>query len=202
MTGKKDIDWDGIEPHYRAGTRSLRDIAVEFGTTHTSIRKKAAELGWTRDLEGKIKARRLHLVSKAAVSNIVSIEKAASEQQIVEANANLQKDLILSHRADIRKARTVAGGLLDELGVLGEHRIAFEQLGEEMADPDKVGRDRKAEQFQAVVSFAGRVDCTKKLAETFKTLIGLEREAFGIEQRHSIETEEGSQNLKITFVAA
>jgi hypothetical protein len=199
---RKEIDWDGIEPHFRANVRSLRDIAAEFGTTHTSIRKKATELGWTRDLQGKIKARYLHLVSKAALSNVVSIEKAATEQQIVEANADLQKNLILSHRADIRAARSVAVGLLDELRELGEHRIDFMQLGEQMADPEKPGRDRKAEQFQAVVSFAGRVDCTKKLTESFKTLIGLEREAFGIESRHSIESEESLQNLKITFVPA
>lgn len=180
----------------------MRDIAAQYGTTHTSIRKKAKELGWTRDLEGKIKARVLHLVSKSAVSTIDSTERAATEQQIVEANADLQKNLILSHRADIRAARAVAVGLLDELRELGKHRIDFTLLGEEMENPDKSGRDRKAEQFQAVVSFAGRVDSTKKLAETFKTLVGLEREAFGIESRHSIESEEGLQNLKITFVGA
>lgn len=198
---RKETDWEGVELHFRAGTRSLRDIAAQYGTTHTSIRKKAKELGWTRDLEGKIKARVLHLVSKSAVSTIDSTERAATEQQIVEANADLQKNLILSHRADIRAARAVAVGLLDELRELGEHRIEFEELGEEFRNADST-RDRRAEQYQAVIGFAGRVDCTKKLAETFKTLVGLEREAFGIESRHSIESEEGLQNLKITFVAA
>lgn len=203
MSKKKDIDWDAVEPHFRANTRSLRDIAAEFGTTHTSIAKKAKKEGWTRDLRGKIKARTLHLVSKAAVSKKVSTEKAVSDREIIEANAETQKNVILAHRADIRAARGVAGKLLDELRVLGEHRVEFEELGEVMRDPDeKTGRDRRNELYNAVIGFHGRIDSAKKLAETFKIIFGLEREAFGIESRHSLEGEEGAQNLKITFVAA
>jgi hypothetical protein len=47
----KNIDWDSIEIHYRAGARALTDIAAEFGTAESSIRKRAKRYGWTRKPE-------------------------------------------------------------------------------------------------------------------------------------------------------
>lgn len=47
----KNIDWDSIEIHYRAGARALTDIAAEFGTAESSIRKRAKKYGWTRNPE-------------------------------------------------------------------------------------------------------------------------------------------------------
>lgn len=45
----KNIDWDSIEVHYRAGARALRDIAAEFGVNESAIRKRAKRYGWIRN---------------------------------------------------------------------------------------------------------------------------------------------------------
>jgi hypothetical protein len=55
------------------------------------------------------------------------------------------------------------------------------RLGEQMFEPDeKTGRDRRNEIYTKVISSAGRIDNMKKLSETLKNLISLEREAYGI----------------------
>lgn len=45
----KVIDWLGVETEYRAGLQSLRKIAVEFGTSEGTIRRRAKQYGWVRD---------------------------------------------------------------------------------------------------------------------------------------------------------
>lgn len=67
-------DWERIELDYRAGVKTLRQIAGEHGTTHTSIGKRAKRDGWERDLAAKIQAKADVLVSKSAVSKQVSTE--------------------------------------------------------------------------------------------------------------------------------
>lgn len=201
MMDKKVPDWEKIETEFRAGVRSLRDIAAEHGTTHTTIRTKADKEGWTRDKQGKIKARRLELLSRAVVSIPLSTEGKKADQEVIEANALTQTNVILAHRKDIRQVRKVAAGLVEELEAISANRVELETIGEELRNPD-LSRDKKNEIYNSVIGFSGRVDAVKKLAETVKLLIPLEREAFGIESKQSLEGEEALQNLKVVFEAA
>jgi hypothetical protein len=41
-------DWERIEADYRAGVRTLRDIASEHGITHAGVMKRAKRDGWAR----------------------------------------------------------------------------------------------------------------------------------------------------------
>lgn len=45
----KKPDWEIIEGVYKAGARSLRDIAQEYGTSEAGIRRRAKKYGWVRD---------------------------------------------------------------------------------------------------------------------------------------------------------
>ena len=47
---KSGADWERIELDYRAGVKSLREIASEHGITEGAIRKRARRDGWERDL--------------------------------------------------------------------------------------------------------------------------------------------------------
>ena len=60
-------DWERIELDYRAGVKTLRQIADENGITHGAINKRAKRDGWERDLSDKIQRKADALVSKAAV---------------------------------------------------------------------------------------------------------------------------------------
>ena len=69
MTDKKlTPDWERIELDYRAGVKTLRQIAEEHGISHVAITKRAKRDGWTRDLSAKIQSKAEELVTKELVS--------------------------------------------------------------------------------------------------------------------------------------
>ena len=165
MTEKPAVDWEGIERDYRAGLLTLRQIGEQHGVTHGAINKRAKRDGWDRDLSAKIKAKAESLVSKQAVSKEVSKERKVSEQAIIEANAQAITNVILSHRTGIGRLRAIAESLMVKLE-LPESEIKF---------PDQVAS-------------------VKSLSETLKNLIGLERQAFNVDQagtpKEGIDTDE------------
>lgn len=181
-------DWEAIEQDYRAGLKSLREIAAEHGITHAAIRKRAAKDGWDRDLSAKIKARAEALVSKAEVSSEVSAETAVSDRAIIEANAEVIKQIRLAHRKDIARARKHAMRLLDELEHTAESIDLIEQLealvAEDRQDTDgEQDRDKRWAALQKVLALPTRTQTMKALAETMTKLIALEREAYSLETK-------------------
>lgn len=173
---KRVIDWEAIEREYRAGIRSLRDIADQFGVTEGAIRKRARRDGWERDLSGKIAAQAEALVRKDAVRESVR----ADERAIIESNAELQATAILSHRSDIRRNRDLLSRLLAELTAQTGDPAMFDRLGELLRDPDANGMDKLNEIYKKSISLPARIKGMKDLVDTLRVLIALEREAFGI----------------------
>lgn len=175
-------DWEAIESAYRAGVMSLREIASQHGVTHTAISKRAKKEMWERDLKAKIKAKADALVSKREVSKQVSSEKVVSERQLIEANAEVIATVRMEHRGDIRRARTLANALFDELEAECADVESLRKLGALMLDPDENGRDRLNELYNAIISMPERVKSMKALSETLKNLIGLERLAYSMDE--------------------
>lgn len=177
---KPAVDWERIEIEYRAGTKSTREIASEHGVSHTIINRRAKAGEWARDLKAKIKAKADALVSRSEVSRQVSMETRITETLTVEVEATVQSRIRIGHRTDIARFRRLALALLAELEVETGDPALFEELGEMLRSEDDRGKDVRNDIYRKVISSAGRIDSMKKLAETLKTLIGLEREAFGI----------------------
>ncbi|QIC15384.1 hypothetical protein G3341_06530 [Providencia vermicola] len=177
----KRPDWEAIESAYRAGVMSLREIASQHGVSHTAIRKKASVEGWERDLNAKIKSKADSLVSKREVSKQVSSEKAISERQLIEANAEVIANVRMEHRGDIRRARELTNNLFDELSAECADVPALSKLGELMFSPDDNGRDKLNEIYNSIISLPERVKSVKALSETLKNLVGLERQAYGLD---------------------
>ena len=173
-------DWERIEADYRAGLLSVREIAAAQGVSHTAIQKRAKAQEWERDLGAKIRAKAEALVAKAEVAKSVATERAATDKQIIETGAEAIVTVRLAHRADIRRSRTLCLSLLEELEAQTGDRELFAQLGEILASPDENGTDKLNDIYRKVISLPGRVDNMKKLSDTLKTLVGLEREAYGI----------------------
>ena len=176
----RTIDWERIELDYRAGVKTLRQIADENGVTHGAINKRSKRDGWERDLSAKIAAKADALVSKAEVSKQVSKEALVTERAVIEANAQAIADVILSHRKDIQRNRSLAGKMLSELEAQTDDPELFGQLAELMAAPDQSGVDKLNSLYRKVLSLPSRIDSAKKLAETLRVMISLEREAFGV----------------------
>jgi hypothetical protein len=176
---KKRVDWEAVQVAYRMGIESLRLIASEHGCTEGAIRKKAKAEEWPRDLSAKVKAKAEELVRKAEVRKQVRTETPTERQQ-VEIGAKVQSDIILAHRTDVPRARTVVMSLLGEVEFSTDNRELMEQLGVLMAKPDDKGIDKLNDAYNKVISLSGRVSNIKALADAMKTLVALEREAFGI----------------------
>lgn len=187
---KPKIDWERIEIDYRAGVKSLRLIAEEstaagMPVTEGAIRKRAkgsdTRLPWERDLAAKIKAKTDELVRKEAVRAEVRAAYRDTEQATIDANAAMQKDIIMAHRTDITRGRRLAMSLMAELEHQTGNLELYEQLGELLAAPDDKGVDKLNELYRKILATPSRIDSAKKISEMLKNLIALEREAFGIE---------------------
>lgn len=175
-------DWEAIESAYRAGVMSLREIASQHGISEGAIRKRAKRDEWSRDLNAKVKERADDLVRKAEVRKQVRSETTLSERVLIEATAEVIAMVRMEHRSDIRRARTLANALFDELEAECADVEALRTLGQMMLEPDENGRDRLNELYHAIISMPERVKSMKALSETLKNLIGLERQAYSMDE--------------------
>lgn len=172
--------WAKIEADYRAGIKSLRQIGSDHGVTEGAIRKRAKKEDWERDLGEKVRAKAEALVRKEAVRKEVRETNRVPEADIIEANANVVAAVMVAHRKDIGRGRTLAMHLLEELEGQTFNPELMKQLGELMYNPDEKGRDKLNEAYFKTISSSGRISSMKQLADTLKTLVALEREAFNI----------------------
>ena len=178
---KATPDWEMIEQSYRTGLMSIREMAHLAGVTEGAIRKRAKSRGWERDVSAKITAKADALVRRQEVRTQVRTEKAVSERVLIEANAQVIADVRMSHRGDIRRARSLTMTLLSELEATTIENDLFAELGEMLRQPDQNGNDKLNDVYQKIIGLPSRVDSVKKLSEALKTLVGLEREAYGMQ---------------------
>lgn len=172
-------DWEAIERAYRAGLLSIREIASTQGITHGAINKRAKRDGWDRDLKAKIQAKADALVSRSVVSKEVSKERADTERQIIETNAEVIANVRMAHRGDISRSRRLANKLLDELEAMTDENGTLRELIDQMRDDE--GPAALLEAAEKMASLPGRSKIIKELSETLKTLITLERQAYSLD---------------------
>jgi hypothetical protein len=186
----KDIDWDAVGRDYRAGILSDRAIGKKYGVSHTAVAKKAKEEKWVRDLSKRIEKSREDKVARSLVSTKVAKQRVATDHEVVEANAEVQKNIILEHRQDLRDTRELVKRLLSELGascmtVEQIHLLADAHVTL-MAGPDGE-RDPKAvakltEAWIKSMGLSDRATSVQKLVNALCGLIERERQAFGIDK--------------------
>lgn len=180
MAARKPVDWERVEADYCAGIKTLREIAAEHGVTEGAVRKRAKAGEWVRDLSRRIEAKTAELVRKEAVRSEVRKETSVTEREVIEASAQAIVNVKLGHRKSIARQRELVERLLHELEAQTGDVDLFGQLGELMHSPDDKGVDKLNEIYKKVIATPQRIDSLKKLAETLKHLIYLEREAFDI----------------------
>jgi len=95
-----DTDWLEIEGDFRAGVKSLREIANEHGLTEGAIRKRAKRDGWLRDPSGTKRERVKAAMSGAGTldgtryANRTLDEEAAADVQDMEGGLNVARKVI------------------------------------------------------------------------------------------------------------
>lgn len=180
MAARKPVDWERVEADYCAGVKSLREIAAEHGITEGTIRARAKKNDWPRNVAAKVAAKAEKILRNDALRSELRTEKAATEREIIEASAQAIVNVKLSHRKSIARQRELVERLLQELEAQTGDTDLFGQLGELMHAPDDKGVDKLNDLYRKVIATPQRIDSLKKLAETLKHLIYLEREAFDI----------------------
>jgi hypothetical protein len=170
----KRADWEPIERDYRAGTMSIREVAKAHGVSDTAIRKKAKAEGWERDLTERVNEK----VRTDLVRTSVRTADPQTEQEIVDAAAATVVQVVRSHRKRITSQTDLVDLLTKQLIDVAGKREDFEEAIEIETATDETGK-RQAMMLKAV-SLPAHAGVAVNLANALKTLVGLERQAFGI----------------------
>lgn len=121
--GKKHIDWELVEKDYRAGIKTLRQIADERGVSHVAIQKRAKTYGWTRDLSEKIQAKAKEKVTKAAVTRqsyqdgLETKEAKLTDAQVVDQYSDIVAKVDEIQREDVKTALSLSRSNLEEVAL-------------------------------------------------------------------------------------
>lgn len=186
---RSKVDYDRIERGWRAGILSPRQLAAAYEeetgqkVSHAAIIKHFTKLGIPRNLAEKIKAKSDAMVTQAMVTEQVTPVTIKRDQQIIEDAATQLTHVRLAQRKDIQRSRSIAMRLFDELehAVGVENAENLEKLGELLRSEDDKSRDALNDVYMKIISMPSRVKSMKDLSDTLKTLIALERQAFGLD---------------------
>ena len=176
---RPSVDWDAIEPHYRANIRSLKEIGEEFGVSAPAIHKHARNHGWTRDLGAQIRAK----AEAKVLAEAVSEESRANEKAVTEGNAELQYRIRMKHRSGLSKLSAIKDKLLNHVESVVDYLVDLGEVVEMLRNPDENGKDAANDKMRKAMERSTVVDDLKKLAEIDEKVRKGEREAFGIDDK-------------------
>jgi hypothetical protein len=196
MAAPKKIDYDRIEADWRAGLLSPHQIAAKYAqetgqsVSHAAIIKHFRKAGIARDLSQKIHDKAASMVTEAMVTGKVTLKPSKPDSEIIEAGSVQVATVLLSHRKDIQRKRSIVNRLMDELeaqvGPDGVSMLA--ELGEIMRNPDDNGQDKRNDLYQRIISLPERAKTAKTLAETLRITVDMERQAFGMDAKGADNT--------------
>lgn len=190
---KRQIDWDLVEADWRAGIKTKQQMSTQYGVSRAAMDKRFNKLGITRNLADKIRAKTDSIVAESIVKVAPDLPPA-QERDIIEANAAMQSQIILSHRTDIQRARRLSMRLLDELEFQTDNQDLLEQLAYLLCEPDDKGQNKRLELFEKVISLGSRAGTMKTLADSLRGLIVMERQAFGLDDKSDDEAGSGVED--------
>lgn len=187
MSEKKFIDWELVERDYRAGIKTLRQIAEEHGVSHVAIQKRAKKELWSRDLTQKVQQRANELVTKALVTSEVTKEQKASEVETVRAYGEIVANVDLSQREDVKLAMANARGMLLELVQLSKPEFAevLQWMALNFDESADNFKDKANEAYRYIISLSGRVKMAKELAGVHGVYVPLQRKIYKLDDDDS-----------------
>lgn len=198
---RKIVEWEAIDPLWRAGIMPKKQLAASFGISRIALDKHFNKRGITRDLKDAIKAKTEDMVARAEVTQPEVITKEVtfvdnkllaprlSDEEVINAAAATQTAIILKHRKNLGRLQHVVDGMIaeitaqsitsEELAHVAELVALAQGQGDEHAvSPAKV--QQRIDAFTKLLGLSGRVDTLAKLTTSLKTLVGMERQAFGL----------------------
>lgn len=199
MAAPKKIDYDRIEPGWRAGLLSPHQLAAlyteETGqkVSHAAIIKHFKKSGIARDLSSKINDRANAMVTEAMVTGKVTSKPSIPDSLIIEQGSVQVATVKLAHRRDIHRARNLANALLDELEKQTDPitLALLTDLGDLLRNPDDKGMDKLNDLYHAIIALPERSKTMKVLVESLQKLVDMERTAFGMDAKGADDDKKG-----------
>ena len=199
MAAPKKIDYDRIEPGWRAGLLSPHQLAAiyteETGqkVSHAAIIKHFKKSGIARDLSSKINDRANAMVTEAMVTGKVTSKPSIPDSSIIEQGSVQVATVKLAHRRDIHRARNLANALLDELEKQTDPitLALLADLGELLRNPDDKGMDKLNDLYHAIIALPERSKTMKVLVESLQKQVDMERTAFGMDAKGADDDKKG-----------
>ena len=187
-------DWEAIERAYRAGLKSIREVAEIHGVSDTAIRKKAAAHGWNRDLSVKVQERvRTKLVRKKPERE-PSVLTPEAEQAIIEEAATEIVTIVRRHQVKINRQSDLVDMLTQQLVDVAGNKEDFEQAIEDETAEDQSGKRRAM--LMKAIALPTHASTAVNLANALKTLIGMERQAYSIKDESETPISQLGELLK------
>lgn len=196
------VDWEAIEADFRAGIKTLRQMAADYGISHVAIKRHADKQSWTRNLEVKIQAKSDEIVNRHVASSLAkqpdNIVMIPSEAEVIDATAGMVATVRISQRKDIDRTKGLFYKLMQELEDATDHKSLADALMELVEGKDSgsgegedtSSRSNKLRQtFDRIMSMPGRISSAKQLVEILEKMVRLEREAWGIDKKEDTSPE-------------
>jgi len=181
----KQVDWEAMEPDWRAGVVSVLQLSKDYGVSRAAIIKHWTKAGVGRDLSAKIDSRVDALVTQSAVTPEVTQEQRVTERNIVDANAAMLADKIVNQRTDVTRARATVQRLWEIVNFELDNPEQFAQVGEMLRADDEIGVDKLNDLYRAAISIPQQIKNVKLLADSLKVLIELERKVLRIKDEEA-----------------
>jgi hypothetical protein len=186
---RRRADWEAIERDYRTGKFTDQELADKHGNvvSRQAITKMAKVRHWQKDLSDAVrKATNAKLIAAEAEKKVAEQVAKGCEATVdaVLAAAELNKQVILSHREDLKAARGLTSAMLNELQQVsvnpGKLRDLLEVLtgGEDMTAAQVADARAALADLQRLPS---RILSVQRLATAMARLQTMERTAYGLD---------------------
>ena len=197
MAAPRKIDYERLEPAWRAGIKSPAQLAADYtadtgvAVSATAIVKHFKKHDIPRDLRAKVKARSDAMVLAAMVRGKVG-GTGPTDREVVDGNATAIATIDLGHRRAVRTGREIVERLLNELGESCDPELwssiralaappLIDPSPEQKAEQERRSRDL-ADALERATAFPSRVAGARALADAMRVLITLEREIVGLDK--------------------
>jgi hypothetical protein len=180
---RQRVDWPAVERDFRTGAFTLRELASKYGCSHVAIGKHARQHSWLQDLTEAVRAATNASVIASTAARVEVAKQAIQVTGTILAAAEVNRTVILGHRADIHEARNLVFSLLAELRNSAMTDDEKDRLVDLLAGPDGAPDDVSAARrlVTKALGTATRIGGVKALADAIVKLQIAERKAFGLD---------------------
>ena len=184
MAAPRKVDYERIEPEWRAGIKSPEQLAAEYtrdtgvSVTHQAIRNHFRKQGVPRDLGAKVRAK---ADAKVLEASVAADKRSGKSAQIVEAAASEIAKIRLEHREDASRARRLVRKLTEDLATIADRPDLLKEMERALADKGEHVSDALRQAITRCTSLTGNIGALKSLADALRVLITIEREAYAMD---------------------